>query len=55
MTMVAAAFPVLQGTQQMREAELQRMLQEIGSQSNEELDVPSFLRRHSTGRWGFFG
>jgi cell division protein FtsZ len=54
MTMVAAAFPVLQGTQQMREAELQRLLQDIGPQSDEELDVPSFLRRHSTGRRGFF-
>ena len=54
MTMVAAAFPVLQDTQQMREAELQRLLQDIGPQSDEELDVPSFLRRHSTGRRGFF-
>ncbi|HZA22494.1 MAG TPA: cell division protein FtsZ, partial [Dehalococcoidia bacterium] len=54
MTMVAAAFPVLQDTQQMREVELQRLLQDIGPQSDEELDVPSFLRRHSTGRRGFF-
>jgi cell division protein FtsZ len=54
MTMVAAAFPVLQDTQQMREAELQRLLQDVAPQSDEELDVPSFLRRHSTGRRGFF-
>jgi cell division protein FtsZ len=54
MTMVAAAFPVLQDTQQMREAELQRLLQDVGPQSDDELDVPSFLRRHSTGRRGFF-
>jgi cell division protein FtsZ len=55
MTMVAAAFPVLQDTQQMREAELQRLLQDVVPQSDEELDVPSFLRRHSMGLWGLFG
>lgn len=54
MTMVAAAFPVLQDTQQMREAELQRLLQDVAPQSDDELDVPSFLRRHSTGRRGLF-
>jgi cell division protein FtsZ len=54
MTMVAAAFPVLHDTQQMREAELQRLLQDVAPQSDEDLDVPSFLRRHSTGRRGFF-
>jgi cell division protein FtsZ len=54
MTMVAAAFPVLHDTQHMREAELQRLLQDVAPQSDEELDVPSFLRRHSTGRRGFF-
>jgi cell division protein FtsZ len=54
MTMVAAAFPVLHDTQQMREAELQRLLQDVAPQSDEELDVPSFLRRHSTNRRGFF-
>jgi cell division protein FtsZ len=53
-TMIAAAFPVLQDTQQMREAELQRLLQDVAPQSDEELDVPTFLRRHSTGRRGFF-
>ncbi len=52
MTMVAAAFPVLQDTQQMREWELQRLLQDVAPQSDEELDVPSFLRRHSTGLLG---
>jgi cell division protein FtsZ len=54
MTMVAAAFPVLQDTQQMREAEWQRLLQDVAQQSDEELDVPSFLRQHSTRRWGLF-
>jgi cell division protein FtsZ len=53
-TMVAAAFPVLQDNQQMREAELQRLLQDVAPQSDEELDVPSFLRRQSGGRRGFF-
>jgi cell division protein FtsZ len=55
MTMVAAAFPVRPDTQQMREAELQRLLQDVIPQSDEELEVPSFLRRHSTDRWGLFG
>ena len=53
-TMVAAAFPVLQDTQQMREVELQRLLQDAVPQSDEELDIPSFLRQHSRGRRGFF-
>jgi cell division protein FtsZ len=48
MTMVTAAFPVRQGTQQMREAGLQRLLQDVAPQPDEELDVPSFLRWHST-------
>jgi cell division protein FtsZ len=54
MTMVAASFPVIQDTQQMREAELQRLLQDVGPQAEEDLDVPSFLRRQSSGRRGFF-
>jgi cell division protein FtsZ len=56
MTMVAAAFPVIQDTQQMREAELQRLLQDVGPQTEDELDVPSFLRRQSSSsnRRGFF-
>jgi cell division protein FtsZ len=56
MTMVAASFPVIQDNQQMREAELQRLLQDVGPQTEEELDVPSFLRRQSSSsnRRGFF-
>ena len=54
MTMIAAAFPVIQDNQQVREAELQRLLQDVSPQSEEELDVPSFLRRQSGGRRGFF-
>ncbi len=50
LTMVAAAFPVLQESQQMREAELDRLLQDVVTESEEELDVPSFLRRQSGTR-----
>ena len=54
-TMVAAAFPVLHETQQMREAELERLLQDVIPESEEELDVPSFLRRQGgTRNRGFF-
>ncbi len=52
MTMVAAAFPILQDTQQMREAELQRLLQDVNPEIEDELDVPSFLRHQSGGRRG---
>ena len=55
MTMVAAAFPVLQDSQRQREAELQQLLQDIPQDSMDDLDVPSFLRRQSGGsRRGFF-
>jgi cell division protein FtsZ len=54
MTMVAASFPVIQDNQLMREAELQRLLQDVVPQSEDDLDIPSFLRRQS-GRRGFFG
>ena len=46
-TMVAAAFPMLQDQQAAREAELERLLQDVIPESEEELDVPSFLRRQS--------
>ena len=49
-TMVAAAFPVMYESQQMREAELDRLLQDVVPESEEELDVPSFLRRQSGTR-----
>ncbi len=54
MTMVAAAFPLINDTQQLQEAELQRLLQDVSPQVEEELDVPSFLRKGSSGRRGFF-
>ena len=54
-TMVAAAFPVMQDSQGAREAELERLLQDVIPESEEELDVPSFLRRQSSSRnRGFF-
>ena len=54
-TMVAAAFPVLQETHQMREAELERLLQDVIPETEEELDVPSFLRKQAGSRGrGFF-
>lgn len=54
-TMVAAAFPVAQDAQLAREAELERLLQDVIPESEEELDVPSFLRRQSSSRnRGFF-
>ncbi len=55
MTMVAAAFPLHRDIQNTREAELQRLLQDVSPQTEEEMDVPSFLRGQSnTGRRGFF-
>ena len=54
-TMVAAAFPILAENQQMREQELERLLQDVIPQSEDELDVPSFLRRQSGAKSrGFF-
>jgi cell division protein FtsZ len=54
-TMVAAAFPLLHETQQMREADLERLLQDVIPESEEEMDVPSFLKRQSGTRGrGFF-
>ncbi len=49
-TMVAAAFPVLAETRQMREQELERLLSDVAPLSEDELDVPSFLRRNSGQR-----
>lgn len=53
-TMVAAAFPVVQETTQMREVDLQKLLQDVIPDKEEELDVPSFLRRQSGSRRGGF-
>ena len=54
-TMVAAAFPLQQDSQLAREAELERLLKDVIPDSEEELDVPAFLRRQSTNKSrGFF-
>ena len=51
-TMVAAAFPVMQENQQMREAELAKLLEGLSPDVEVALDVPSFLRNQSGGRNG---
>ena len=53
-TMVAAAFPVLAETRQMREQELERLLADVAPLSDDDLDVPSFLRRNSGRSRGNF-
>jgi cell division protein FtsZ len=53
-TMVAAAFPIQRDTQQMREAELDRLMKDVVPESAEEMDVPSYLRRQSSKSRGFF-
>ena len=54
-TMVAASFPLMQDSQLAREAELERLLQDVIPESEEELDVPAFLRRQSNNKSrGFF-
>ena len=54
-TMVAASFPVMQDNMAAREADLERLLQDVIPENEEELDVPSFLRLQSTTRnRGFF-
>ncbi len=53
-TMVAAAFPVMAETRQMREQELERLLSDVSPLSEDELDVPSFLRRNSGRSFGNF-
>ena len=46
-TMVAAAFPVLAETRQMREQELERLLADISPLSKDDLDVPNLRPPHS--------
>jgi cell division protein FtsZ len=53
-TMVATAFPAVQELRQ-REDDLQKLLQEVIPEKEEEMDVPSFLRRQTNTRGrGFF-
>jgi cell division protein FtsZ len=54
-TMIAAAFPVIQESTMAREADLQKLLQDVIPEEEQDLDVPSFLRRQSVTRnRGFF-
>jgi cell division protein FtsZ len=54
-TMVAASFPLMQDSQLAREAELERLLQDVMPETEQELDVPAFLRRQASNRGrGFF-
>ena len=53
-TMVAAAFPIMAETRQIREQELERLLSDVAPLSDEDLDVPSFLRRNSGRQRGGF-
>jgi len=54
-TMVAASFPLMQDSQLAREAELERLLQDVMPESEQELDVPAFLRRQAGNKGrGFF-
>jgi len=53
-TMVAAAFPLMHDGERDREADLERLLQDVSPESEEERDVPSFLRRQSSRNRGFF-
>jgi len=54
-TMVAASFPVFNDNYKQREEDFQKLLEETVTQTEEELDVPSFLRKQSTSsRWGIF-
>ena len=49
-TMIAAAFPMLQDQQLAREAELERLLQDVIPETEEELDVPAYLRQNGGSR-----
>ena len=48
-TMVAAAFPIMAETHQIRKQELERLLSDVSPLSEDDLDMPS-LRRPESGR-----
>ena len=55
-TLVAAAFPMPEENMIQRQEELRRLLRESVSQTGDDLDVPSFLRKEAVSRKrGFFG
>ena len=54
-TMVAASFPVMAENQQLREDELEALLKDVIPQSEEDMDVPTYLRgRTANKNRGFF-
>ena len=54
-TMVAASFPVMAENQQLREHELEALLKDVIPQSEEDMDVPTYLRgRTANKNRGFF-
>lgn len=55
-TLVAASFPMQEENLANRQEELRKLLRESVSQTGDDLDVPSFLRKEaSTRSKGFFG
>ena len=54
-TMVAASFPIPQDMEDQRDEDLRRLLRDATPEKEEDLDVPSFLRRQKAQRSrGFF-
>jgi cell division protein FtsZ len=54
-TMVAAAFPVVESDMSNRDEDLRRLLQDAIPEEGDDLDIPSFIRRQSSQRnRGFF-
>ena len=55
-TLVAASFPMPEENMVQRQEELRNLLRQSVSQTGDDLDVPSFLRKESVSRnRGFFG
>ena len=53
-TIVAAAFPISQDNLEQRDEDLRRLLRDAIPEESEDLDIPSFLRRQSAQKRGFF-
>ena len=54
MTIVAAAFPIPQDNLDQRDEDLRRLLRDAIPEESEDLDIPSFLRKQTAQRRGFF-
>ena len=53
-TIVAAAFPIPQDNLDQRDEDLRRLLRDAIPEESEDLDIPSFLRKQTAQRRGFF-